>query len=241
MFAGIHDALWGLKKVVGSPALLRLALAPVLIAAVPVGLVFFAYRALRSAVGETTLSIPFVTDGSASLASLLDDAFLFFAYITLVVVLAVFTTPFCEMISERVENELSGREPPKVSIARLFIEIFRGILHALRRVLVYLFSLLVLCVVFILPEPVDDALYAVGTAYLTVRFTSYDAFDTVWARKNWPYRRKVDYLRDHRARAYGLGAVVAGLVLVPVLNIFAFPAGSAGAARQFHEAQGDAP
>lgn len=232
MFAGIKDALWGLKKVFGSPALMRLALAPVLIAAIPIGLAYVGYQALATAVGDTTVEIPSI-DAPVHLATTLADAFWLLAYVLLVVVLAVFTTPFCEMISERVECEISGRQPPRVSLLRLSLEIFRGLFHALRRVVVYLVSLAVLALVLVLPEPVDDVLYAVGTAYLTVRFTSFDAFDTLWARKNWPYKRKVDYLASHRSRAYGLGAVVAGLVLVPVLNIFAFPAGSAGAARQY--------
>lgn len=238
MFKGMHDALWGLKKVFGSPALLRLALAPVLIAAVPIGLAFVGYRGLYAAFSDETVTVPFI--GSAlELGQLLTDAFWVLAYVLFVVILAVFTTPFCEMISERIECEISGHQPPRVSLLRLCFEIFRGILHASRRGIIYLLSLAALLPVMLLPDPVDNVLYALGTAYLTVRFTAYDAFDTVWARKNWAYRRKVDYLATHRARAYGLGAVVAGLVLVPVLNIFAFPAGSAGAARQYCQDSGD--
>ncbi len=235
MFAGINDALWGLRRVLTTPSLLRLALAPVLIAAIPIGLAWFGFRAIRDLASGLVARVGII-DNADVLASWLDGMFWAVAYVLLVVVLAIATTPFCEMISEKVECDLTGRQPEGAGAGRMFIEILRGMSHALRRALVYVFSLLVLMIVFILPEPIDNALYAVGTAYLTVRFTSWDSFDTLWARKNWNYRQKADYLRDFRSRAYGLGTVVALLVLVPGLNVFAFPAGAAGAIKQHSEA-----
>ena len=69
------------------------------------------------------------------------------------------------------------------------------------------------------------ALPVVGTITATVlgfiataRFGSYDAYDAVWSRRRLRYRAKVAYLREHRWRTLGLGAVMAGILVVPGLN-----------------------
>jgi uncharacterized protein involved in cysteine biosynthesis len=65
--------------------------------------------------------------------------------------------------------------------------------------------------------------------YLAATSASYDCFDAVLARRLWPYRRKVEFLRSHRGRTLGLGAAVAAMMLVPVLNLVALGIGAAGA------------
>ncbi len=49
------------------------------------------------------------------------------------------------------------------------------------------------------------------------------------ARRLWSYRQKLDFLRAHRGRTLGVGAATAGLMLIPVLNLFALGLGATGA------------
>jgi uncharacterized protein involved in cysteine biosynthesis len=64
---------------------------------------------------------------------------------------------------------------------------------------------------------------------MTARFAAYDAYDAVWARKGWSYRAKMAFLGRQRARTTGLGAAVALLLIVPVVNLVALSIGAAGA------------
>ena len=69
--------------------------------------------------------------------------------------------------------------------------------------------------------------------YVTARFAAYDTYDAVFARRGWSYGAKMEYLARHRSRTLGLGAGVALLLMVPVLNLLALPLGAAGATLGF--------
>jgi uncharacterized protein involved in cysteine biosynthesis len=70
----------------------------------------------------------------------------------------------------------------------------------------------------------------VGGGYLASRFAAYDALDATFSRWGWSYARKTAFLRGRRALSLGLGSVVAGLLLVPIVNALAMPIGAAGGA-----------
>ena len=58
---------------------------------------------------------------------------------------------------------------------------------------------------------------------------AYDCYDAVLSRRDLPYEAKTAYLAARRGRTFGLGAAVAGMLLVPVLNLVALGVGAAGA------------
>jgi uncharacterized protein involved in cysteine biosynthesis len=74
-------------------------------------------------------------------------------------------------------------------------------------------------------------IFTFGGAWVTMRFTAYDALDAVWARKSIHYKDKMSQLKQVRARAYGIGAVTALLLVVPGLNFVAMPLAAAAATR----------
>jgi uncharacterized protein involved in cysteine biosynthesis len=65
--------------------------------------------------------------------------------------------------------------------------------------------------------------------WLAATAAAYDCYDAVLARRSMAYRDKLAYLGHHRGRSLGLGLAVAGMLLVPGLNLVALGVGAAGA------------
>jgi len=104
-----------------------------------------------------------------------------------------------------------------------------GVLHAARRLAVYLFALALALAAgsFV---PVVGHLLGVGLGfYFAAHTAAYDCYDSVFGRRLWRYRQKQDFLRAHRGRTFGLGAAVAALLLIPFCNLVALGIGSIGA------------
>ena len=84
-------------------------------------------------------------------------------------------------------------------------------------------------------------LAALGVAaWFAATAAAYDCYDAVFGRRAMAYRDKLAYLSRHRARTLGLGLAVAGLLLVPGVNLLALAIGSAGATLADHAIQRDA-
>ena len=78
--------------------------------------------------------------------------------------------------------------------------------------------------------PVVGSVAAVAVAvWFAASAASYDCYDAVFGRRMMAYRDKIAYLARHRGRTLGLGLAVAGLLLVPGLNLIALGLGAAGA------------
>ena len=144
-------------------------------------------------------------------------------------VAALIAGPFNEMLSESIEEHLTGVPGPRLRLGRFVVDLVVGIAHTLRRVLVYLVVMGALLVLGVVVPVVGTIVTTVGGAIATARFASYDAYDAIWARRRWRYRAKIEYLRINRWRTLGLGAVVAALLLVPGLNLIGLSIGAAAA------------
>lgn len=152
---------------------------------------------------------------------------------------ALIAGPFNEMLSEAIEEHETGVASPKFSLLRFLADAAVGVVHAVRRVVVYLVVILGLLILGV-ALPVVGTLTATVLGFIaTARFGSYDAYDSVWSRRRLRYREKVAYLREHRWRTLGLGAVMAGIFVVPVLNLLGLAIGTAGATlRELDAARG---
>ena len=93
----------------------------------------------------------------------------------------------------------------------------------------YFFVAVVPLFVSLLPV-VGPALALLGGGYLAARFAAYDSLDATLSRWGWSYTRKQELLRRRRALCMGLGAFVAALLAVPVVNALALSVGAAGGA-----------
>jgi CysZ protein len=129
---------------------------------------------------------------------------------------ALIAAPFNEELAESIEENETGVAGPKFRFLRFLVDLVVGIAHAARRVAVYVIVMGVLLIVGVAVPVVGTVIAMVLGAIATARFASYDAFDAVWARRRWKYRQKTAYLREHRWRTLGMGAVAAVVVVIPV-------------------------
>lgn len=141
----------------------------------------------------------------------------------------LFAGPFCEFLSEAVEEEVTGVPSPRFSLLGFLRGLVLSVLHAARRLLIFLFALLLAFTAGSLVPVVGHALGLGLAGYFAATTAAYDCYDSVFGRRLWRYRRKKEFLRAHRGRTLGLGAAVAALLLVPFCNLVALGIGSVGA------------
>jgi CysZ protein len=136
--------------------------------------------------------------------------------------------PFNELLSEHVEAALGGRPASPFSLREFAHGAALGIFHGLRRLAAALIGLVLVFALGFVPVIGTIAAVLVG-AWLAASSASYDCYDAVFGRRAMAYRDKLAYLARHRGRTLGLGLAVAGMLLVPGLNLIALGVGAAGA------------
>lgn len=231
---GFKDLLLAVPYLLARPRLFRFLIGPFLIALVVAGLLLWWMSGnVAPWVNETSSLLPGFLESWAGpvVRALLWAGFLALGYVLFLVAVAVLTTPFCEMLSEAVEEETTGDSGDGFSVANLLRDLVLGVVHAIRRVLLLLSSVIGLFLLSALIPVVGAFAGLVLGAWLTARFAAYDCFDTVWARKGTGYDDKTRFLREHRSYTTGLGLGVAMIALIPVLNTLALPLGTIAATR----------
>lgn len=148
--------------------------------------------------------------------------------------------PFNELLSEAVEERLTGKRSPPFSLLAFVRGIVRGAWHSVRRLVVTLLAVVLLFVLGFVPVIGTIVALLLG-GYFAARGAAYDCYDAVLSRRELPYREKLEYLKLRRGRSLGLGAGVAGMLLVPGLNLIALGLGAAGATLAAHDADASAP
>ncbi|HEY4181873.1 MAG TPA: EI24 domain-containing protein [Kofleriaceae bacterium] len=161
------------------------------------------------------------------------------AALLFVAVVGLISGPFCEKLSEEVEEELTGIKSPPFVFSRFIGELLVSIGHALRRLLMSFVWIVGLFLLNFVPGIGTLASVAIG-AYLAARGTAYDCYDAVMGRRGMTYDQKWTYLERTQGRALGLGAAVTALMFVPVVNLFALGIGAVAATLADHEVNGSA-
>lgn len=156
------------------------------------------------------------------------------ALLVFVTVAGVVAGPFNELLSEAVEEQLTGIPGPRFSLLGFARDALVGLLHGIRRLLVFLVGVVLVFGLSFIPVVGTIVGAAIGF-WLAGRGAAYDCYDAVLARRGLRYEAKLAYLARHRARTFGLGAAVAGLLLVPGLNLIALGLGATGATLAAHE------
>ncbi|HEX2687899.1 MAG TPA: EI24 domain-containing protein [Kofleriaceae bacterium] len=224
-FLHAHPRLWGW---VIAPATVTLIVLIALIAG--------AWWLLTHAVASLTAHLPAWLDGVASwgLSLVIALAVAAGAWFVFFGLSGVIAGPFCERLSEAVEVELTGHEGPPFSLGRFVVELAIGIGHSLRRLLVSVIGAIFLLVLSFVPVVGTIAAMVLG-GWFAARAAAYDSYDAVLARRAMAYRDKLSFLGRHRGRTLGLGATVAGLLLVPGVNLVALGVGAVGATLAMHD------
>jgi CysZ protein len=218
-FLNQHPRLWGW---VIAPAILTLL--------IMIGLIVGVTQLVDPAVAWLTGWLPGFLQGLATarvwlivIVGLGAGALMIF-----VAIVGIVAGPFNEMLSEAVEARLTGKPGPKFSFGAFARSFAVGLVHGIRRVVIAVFSFLLLFALGFVPVIGTIAALVLGF-YFTSRSAAYDCYDAVLARRELSYDGKLAYLANHRSRTLGLGAGVTGLLFVPGINLVALGIGAAGA------------
>jgi CysZ protein len=225
----VLDAMRGAVYLATHPRLGKFVIAPAIVAAILLVL------AIGSALG--LLGGPIATLAAFLPGSWADNVLRLLAGVILTVasaaifvsVAALIAGPFNEMLSEAIEERETGVASPPFRLLAFLRDLVVGIVHAARRVAVYLVVMIVLLVIGVAVPVVGSVIAMVLGAIATARFASYDAYDAVWSRHRLRYREKIQYMRDDRWRTLGLGAITAVVLVVPGLNVIGLAIGATGA------------
>lgn len=237
LMTGLRDVGRGFDFVKRHPSLWKWIVAPSVITLLLL---------IGAVLGVAALTEPIVTWVTSHLPSWLES--IAGVILTIVVViglslaaLLVFMTvagmvagPFNELLSEEVEAKLTGKPSGPFSLVAFLRGAVLGILHGLRRLMVALVGIVLLFALGLIPV-IGTIAAAVIAVWLAGRGAAYDAYDAVLSRRELPYRDKLAYLERHRSRTLGLGVAVAGMLLVPGLNLLALGLGAVGATLASHD------
>jgi CysZ protein len=230
---GMGDVAWAASMLARTPKLWGFVIAPALIAGLlAVAAIYFLFAPLMGYADQAVDWLPgFLSFIGGILRLLVLIPLLGIGYVIFIAATALCTAPFCELLSESVEISMSGKEPPPFSLATLLKDFALGVSHSIRRISSYLLVMAGLLILSFVVPLIGALIFTFGGAWVTMRFTAYDALDAVWARKSIHYKDKMSQLKQVRARAYGIGAVTALLLVVPGLNFVAMPLAAAAATR----------
>jgi CysZ protein len=233
---GIRDVGRGLDVLRAHPRLWKWLLAPAAITLVLlVALIIAVVQLVDPLVGWLVANLPSWLTGLASslLTLVIILAMSFCALVVFVTVAGIVAGPFNEMLSERIEAVLTGQPEAPFSWSAFVREAVRGAFHSIRRLISSLIGLVIVFAIGLVPVIGTIAALLIGV-WLAARAAAYDSYDAVLARRSMAYRDKLAYLARHRQRTFGLGAAVAGLLLVPGVNLIALGLGAAGATVAVH-------
>ncbi|MEJ7601243.1 MAG: EI24 domain-containing protein [Kofleriaceae bacterium] len=214
-----HKRLWGW---VIAPAIVTLVLM--------VGVVFAVLHLAAPLVDGATSWMPSFLQGIAgALVSIIVFVALGFgALLVFVSVVGMIAGPFNELLSEAIEEQVTGKPGPKFSLGGFFRGAAIGIGHGMRRLAITLVAFVLLFILGFIPVIGTIAATAIGV-WLAARGAAYDCYDAVLSRRELAYRDKQAYLAANRKRAMGLGLGVVGMLFVPGVNLLALGLGTAGA------------
>jgi CysZ protein len=239
LVTGVRDVGRGLAALRARPALWKWVAAPaavtlLLVVAAAIGIA----HAVDPAVGWAAAHLPGPVARVASpiLTVLVVGGLILAGLLVFTSIAGAIAGPFNERLSEHLEAELTGRPPGPSSLRELVLGAAASAVHALRRLVVALVGIALVFAVGLVP--VVGTVAAVGlAAWFAGTAAAYDCYDAVFGRRGMAYRDKLAYLSRHRGRTLGLGLAVAGLLLVPGLNLLALALGSAGATVADHAIQ----
>jgi len=240
---GLGDLGRGFRFLNAHPALWRWVLAPAtLTLLLLIGAIAGVVRLAGPLVAWSTAWVPDAIAGAASgvMWILVVTGLSIGALLVFVAVVGIVAGPFCELLSEAIEAQVTGKPSPPFSLAALLRGAGVGLLHGLRRLVASLAGMVLVLTLGLVPVVGTIAAAVIG-GWLAARASAYDCYDAVLSRRELPYAGKLAYLARHRGRSFGLGAGVAGLLLIPGVNLVAIGVGAAGATLAALELDGRAP
>ncbi len=144
------------------------------------------------------------------------------------VVQAIFTAPWNDALSERVERLRTGKEGSPLTLGAVMDDVGRTIRIELGKVGLYVAVMLPLFVLSWLVPVVGQAIFAVVGWVLTALFLAFDYMDWPMARRGWGLGRRITFVRKDLWSAIGFGTGCWVMLFIPIVNVLFVPAAVTG-------------
>lgn len=218
-FLRAHPRLW---RYVIAPALVTLALMAIAIA----GVLAAADPLVDAIAGRLPDAIAGWSRGVVWALTVI--ALGFAAVIVFVPLVGVVADPFNERLAAAVITTRTGVATPTVGVAALLRDALVGLLRGVGRMLGALVGAVLLFALSLVPV-IGTVAAAIIAGWLTARGTARDCYEAALAARELDGPAIRAFLARHRQRTLGLGAAVAGLLLIPGVNLIALGVGTTGA------------
>lgn len=148
---------------------------------------------------------------------LLAVTFLFVPLSTLI------ANPFNDLLSEKTERLYRGAEVnAPFTLAALWRSLHTGLAGEIRRFISVTFLLIAAFALNLIPVA-GQALYTIASTMITINFLSLEYTSFSMDRRLYTWDQKKRFLRGHRARSWGFGAMAMLILMVPLVNAFFIP------------------
>lgn len=143
------------------------------------------------------------------------------AYVVTLLLSGIVASPFNDALSERVEQQLTGREGPSAD-GSFVGEAVRSVLSTAAIAFLYVALMGPVLLLNLVPGLGSLAAALLGTG-LGAFFLALEFTDITLARRRYPLRRKLRLLRTHPALTLGFGLSTSLLLWIPLLNVLCVP------------------
>ncbi len=132
----------------------------------------------------------------------------------------IFTAPLMSVLSEKVENEITGNIDERSFIMNVIPELIRALRINLRNIIREIFLTLLLLLLSLIP------LFSVFTGILILLVQAYYAgfgnYD-FWAERHFTYRSTIRFMKARKGMLAGNGIVYIFILAIPVIGAFLAP------------------
>ncbi|MBI1785103.1 EI24 domain-containing protein [Candidatus Sumerlaeota bacterium] len=222
---GLGDPLRGISFLVRHPSLWVWGVLPFLISAVLyIGAIYGCWRFAHG-----WLHDEFYVEGTAwkALGVLIEILFwiiiLIFAALAFIPAATLVANPFNDLLSEKTERIYRGAEVDQpFSLGRLFRALHVGLAGEIRR-FVKVTVLLCLALLLNLIPVAGQALASAASAFITISYLSLEYTSFSMDRRLFTWEQKKYFLRTHKARTLGFGAMAFFILTIPGVNALFIP------------------
>ncbi|HKL27190.1 MAG TPA: EI24 domain-containing protein [Desulfuromonadales bacterium] len=169
------------------------------------------------------------------IAVLLTAVLVFF---TFTVVGNLIASPFNDLLSERTEQILTGRETDEAfSLRRFFGDAGKTLLMELKKMWVFVLAMLLILPLNLLPG-FGSALYTMLAIFLTLFFLSIEYLSFIMVRKHQFFNEQRRFIFARKFMMLGFSCGIMVLLAVPFLQFFCIPLAVIGATRLWCDEHG---
>lgn len=135
-------------------------------------------------------------------------------------IMLILSAPIMSMVSEKIENQITGGKTPPFSMTRTIKSLGRGIRIALRNISK---ELLITVLLFLLGlVPVVGLISAALIFVVQANYAGFGSCD-FYMERHFSVRQSIGFIRKNRGLAIANGAIFLGLLAIPVIGFFLAP------------------